>query len=79
MIAAYVRDSLDSRSFSQALAIMTILFSVMAALMPAIVGALADISFRWSYLALAVLPAIAFSILLRGERSETDSAIVASS
>lgn len=63
LIAAYVRDSLSSRAFSQALAIMTILFSLMAALMPAIVGALADISFRWSYLTLSILPVIAFACL----------------
>lgn len=71
LIAAYLRDSLDSRSFSQALAIMTILFSVMAAVMPAVVGALADISFRWSYMALGVLPAIALAFLAGGELAAT--------
>jgi len=65
VIAVYVRDSLDSRSFSQALAIMTILFSIMAAAMPAVVGALADVSFAWSYLALAALPVIALAFLQR--------------
>ena len=75
LIAAHVRDSLDSRSFSQALAIMTILFSLMAALMPTVVGALADISFRWSYLALAALPAIAFVFLLGIDRSGADPAV----
>ena len=63
LIAAHVRDSLTNRSFSQALAIMTILFSVMAAIMPAVVGRLGDISFRWSYLVLAVLPLIGLSLL----------------
>ena len=65
VIAAYVRDSLDSRSFSQALAIMTILFSIMAAIMPAVVGALADVSFGWSFLVLAVLPLVALAFLQR--------------
>jgi len=65
VIAVYVRDSLDSRSFSQALAIMTILFSIMAAAMPAVVGALADVSFAWSYLALGALPVIALAFLQR--------------
>lgn len=65
VIAVYVRDSLGNRSFSQALAIMTILFSIMAAIMPAVVGALADISFGWSYLALAALPVIALAFLQR--------------
>lgn len=63
LIAAYVRDSLDSRAFSQALAIMTIMFSVMAAIMAAVAGTLGDSSFRWSYLMLAALPAVAFAVL----------------
>ena len=64
LIATYVRDHLDSRAFSQALAIMTILFSLMAAASPAIVGRLADVSFRWSYMALAALPLAAFVLLV---------------
>lgn len=75
VIAVYVRDSLDSRSFSQALAIMTILFSVMAAVMPALVGALADVSFAWSYLALGALPVIALAFL---QRSPADAVTHAS-
>jgi len=63
LIAAYVRDSLDSRSFSQALAIMTIAFSVMAAIMTALVGVLGDVSFAWSFGLLAVLPAVGFLVL----------------
>lgn len=63
LIAAYVRDSLDSRAFSQALAIMTIMFSVMAAIMAAAAGTLGDSSFRWSYLMLAALPTVAFAVL----------------
>lgn len=63
LVAAHVRDSLASRSFSQALAVMTITFSVMAAIMPAIVGRLGDISFRWSYLVLAILPTTGFLLL----------------
>jgi len=43
--------------------------------MPAVVGALADISFRWSYLALAALPAIAFVFLLGIDRSGADPAV----
>ncbi len=70
LIAAYVRDSLGNRAFSQALAIMTILFSVMAAIMPTVVGALADISFRWSYLVLAAMPVIAFGFLSREPSAE---------
>ena len=64
LIAVYVRDTLDSRSFSQALAVMTILFSLMAALLPAVAGRLADISFRWSYLVLAALALVGFVVLL---------------
>jgi len=56
LIAAYVRDTLDSRSFSQALATMTIMFSIMAALTTLIVGLLGDVSFGWSYLMLATRP-----------------------
>jgi len=67
LVAAYVRDSLDSRSFSQALAIMTVLFSVLAAILPFVVGWFGDRSFRWSYLVLAAMPVIAF-VLLRDER-----------
>ncbi len=67
IIAAHVRDSLDNRSFSQALATMTILFSIMAAATPAIVGALADVSFAWSYLTLAIFPVIALAFLRRSE------------
>jgi predicted MFS family arabinose efflux permease len=67
IIAAHVRDSLDNRSFSQALATMTILFSIMAAATPAIVGALADVSFAWSYLTLAIFPLIALAFLQRSE------------
>ena len=65
LIAAYVRDSLDNRSFSQALAIMTLLFSVMAAIFPTVVGVLADStsSFRWPYLLIAVLPVVALAVL----------------
>jgi MFS family permease len=73
LIAAYVRDSLDNRAFSQALAIMTILFSVMAAIMPAVVGALADVSFRWSYLALSGLPIIAFVSLSAASSAPADT------
>jgi MFS family permease len=65
IIAAHVRDSLDNRLFSQALATMTILFPIMAAAMPAIVGALADAPFAWSYLTLAALPLIALTFLQR--------------
>lgn len=63
LIAAHVRDSLTNRSFSQAFAVMTILFSIMAAIMPAIVGRLGDISFRWGYLVLAGLPIVALLLL----------------
>ena len=77
LIAAHVRDSLGSRAFSQALAIMTILFSLMAAIMPAVVGALADISFRWSYLALAVLPAMALAALAARDISKPAEALPA--
>ena len=66
LIAVYVRDSLDSRAFSQALAIMTILFSVMAAIVPTVAGALADISFRWTYLGLALFPILSFMVLSPG-------------
>ncbi len=78
LVAAYVRDSLDSRAFSQALAIMTILFSLMAAVMPTVVGALADISFRWSYLTLSVLPVIAFACLATAGPQRTYSSHVSS-
>lgn len=65
LIATYVRDSLDNRSFSQALAIMTILFSIVAAILPTVVGAVADAtdSFQWPYLLIAVLPAISLGLL----------------
>lgn len=68
LVATYVRDSLDSRSFSQALAIMTVLFSLMAAVMPTAVGALADVSYRWAYLLLAALPPLALIVLSSGDR-----------
>ena len=73
LIATYVRDSLDSRSFSQALAVMTILFSVMASVLPTLVGAIADAtdSFRWPYLLVAGLPAVALVMnigILRRQR-----------
>lgn len=65
LIAAYVRDSLDDRAFSQALAMMTILFSMLAAIVPAAMGAIADstASFAWPYLLLALLPAAAIMLL----------------
>lgn len=71
LIAAYVRDSLDSRSFSQALSIMTVLFSVMAAILPTLMGVIADAtnSFGWPYVVTALLPATAF-IALAGLRSQ---------
>ena len=75
LVATYVRDSLDKRAFSQALATMTILFSLVAAALPAIVGRLADASFRWSYLVLASLPAVAFVMLVAaGARAPVDQA-----
>lgn len=68
LIATAVRDSLDNRSFSQALAMMTIMFSVMAALLPTFVGLIADAtnSFRWPYLVNAALPALAFIVFSAG-------------
>lgn len=76
LVAAHVRDSLTNRSFSQALATMTILFSIMAAIMPAVVGRLGDISFRWSYLVLAGLPitGLLFLTLVRSDNDPHASA-----
>ena len=68
LIATYVRDTLDSRSFSQALATMTILFSLMAAVTPALIGKLADTSFRWSYLVLAALAFVGFGFMTAAAR-----------
>jgi len=69
LIAAYVRDSLDNRAFSQALALMTVLFSLMAAATPAVVGRLADISFRWSFLLLAVLTTAGLGFMTMADRT----------
>lgn len=76
LIAAHVRDTLDSRSFSQALAIMTILFSVMAAILPTLVGVISDAtsSFGWPYLLVATLPATAF-VLLTSIRERAQGAL----
>lgn len=70
LIATYVRDSLDNRAFSQALAIMTIMFSLMAALLPAVVGRVADTSFAVAYLVLAILPLAALVALAGASRSD---------
>lgn len=69
LVAAYVRDSLGSRAFSQALALMTILFSLMSALLPAVIGIIADATgaFTYPYLLLAVLPGVSL-LLLAGVR-----------
>lgn len=66
LIATYVRDSLDNRSFSQALAMMTILFSLLSAVVPTIVGLVADATenFALPYLLLAMLPGAALVILV---------------
>lgn len=65
LVATLVRDTLGSRSFSQALAVMTLLFSVTAAVTPTVVGAVADAtgSFAVPYLLIGALPAAAFVIL----------------
>lgn len=66
LVAAYVRDSLGSRAFSQALALMTILFSLLSALLPTVVGTVADATgaFTWPYLMLALLPVTALGLLI---------------
>ncbi|MEM7096012.1 MAG: MFS transporter [Actinomycetota bacterium] len=73
LIATVVRDSLDQRAFSQALAMMTLLFSVTAAALPPIVGAIADAtgSFRWPYLVVAVFPVAALATLVAPSSPET--------
>jgi len=72
LIATYVRDSLDNRSFSQALSIMTILFSIMAAILPTLMGVIADAtsSFGWPYLLTALMPTAALMALagIRGRQ-----------
>jgi MFS family permease len=59
LVATYVRDHANDRSFSAVMATMTILFSLLAALTPASIGALADATgdFRLPYLVLAALAA----------------------
>ena len=66
LVAAYVRDSLGNRAFSQALALMTILFSLLSALLPAIVGVVADATgaFTYPYLVLALLPITSLVLLI---------------
>ena len=61
-----MRDSLGNRAFSQALALMTILFSLLSALLPAIVGVVADATgaFTYPYLVLALLPITSLVLLI---------------
>lgn len=77
LIATYVRDSLDSRSFSQALAMMTILFSMLSVITPTVVGQIADATetFALPYLLLALLPlaGLALLMLIRTPPSPADS------
>lgn len=76
LIATHVRDHVDNRQFSRVLATMTILFSLLSACTPGLVGWIADAtgSFSWSYLMLAALVAGAFALSLgiRQADSPTD-------
>ncbi len=57
LIATYVRDQVDNRAFSQVLATMTLLFSLLSAATPSSVGWLADTTggFALPYLGLAAM------------------------
>ena len=72
IIAAHVRDHVDNRLFSRVMATITILFSILAAAAPSLVGLLADNTgnFTWSYLLLASLATGAF-VLSLGIRTTT--------
>ena len=65
LVATYVRDHVNDRSFSRVMATMTILFSVLAAATPATMGAIADTTdgFRIPYLILAGVITTAFVLV----------------
>lgn len=60
LVATYVRDHVEDRTFSRVLATMTLLFSVMAAVTPAVIGVVADAtgSFTVPYLLMAAMTAV---------------------
>ncbi len=61
LVATYVRDHADARSFSRVLATMTLLFSVMAAITPAVIGVIADRtgSFTAPFLVMGAMTSVA--------------------
>jgi len=65
LVATYVRDHVNDRSFSAVMATMTILFSLLAALTPASIGAPADATggFRIPYLVLAGFAATSLALV----------------
>lgn len=81
LVATYVRDHVEDRTFSRVLATMTLLFSIMAAVTPAVIGGVADAtgSFTVPYLLMAAMTAVSVVavLALRGtDRSGSDRVAV---
>ena len=74
LVATYVRDHVEDRTFSRVLATMTLLFSIMAAVTPAIIGGVADAtgSFTAPYLLMAAMTAVSVAAVVALRDTDRD-------